>query len=188
MLVRLNPNRLVQFGFEPLDVLSAIGTVHQGTEVAQTYDGNQIFGVSVILDPADRFDPETLGGLLLQNEQGNLVPLRELASVSLGSGRYSILHDGAWRVQIVTSNVRGRAPDSFVTEAQQKIGAIELPAGTYIGFSGTAEGAGGRAQADSPQFDYRRGPDFRPAVLRLRKSVLRARMIATLRASLRSAA
>ena len=59
------------------------------------------------------------------------------------SGRYPILHDGAWRVQIVTSNVRSRALDSLVTEAQQKIGAIELPAGTYIGFSGTAEARAG---------------------------------------------
>ncbi len=87
MLVRLNPNRLVQFGFEPLDVLSAIGTAYRGTEVAQTYDGNRIFAVSVIMDPADRLDPETLGGLLLQNEQGNLMPLHELASVSLGRYR-----------------------------------------------------------------------------------------------------
>jgi len=143
MLVRLKPNRLVQFGFEPLDVLSAIGTAYQGTEVAQTYDGNRIFGVSVILDPVDRLDPETLGGLLLQNEQGNLVPLRELASVSLASGRYSILHDGGRRVQVVTCNVRGRALDSFVTEAQKKIGALKLAAGTYIEFSGAAEARAG---------------------------------------------
>ena len=68
-------------------MLSAIGTSYQGTEIAQTNDGNRIFGVSVILDPADRLDPETLGGLLLQNEQGNLVPLPELASVSLGRYR-----------------------------------------------------------------------------------------------------
>lgn len=74
MLVRLKPDRLVQFGFEPLDVLSAIGTAYQGTKAAQTYDGNRIFNVSVILDPTDRLDPETLGGLLLQNEKGNLVP------------------------------------------------------------------------------------------------------------------
>jgi Cu/Ag efflux pump CusA len=95
----------------------------------------------VILDPADRLDPETLGGLLLQNEQGNLVPLRELASVSLGSGRYSILHDGGRRVQIVTSNVRGRALDSFVTEAQQK--CYRAPGRYIIGFSGTAEARAG---------------------------------------------
>jgi len=143
MMVRLNPNRLVQFGFQPLDVLSAIGTAYQGTEVAQTYDGNRIFGVSVILDPSERRDPDTLGGLLLQNEQGNLVPLRELASVSLDSGRYSILHEGGRRVQIVTCNVRGRALDSFVAEAQKKIGPLRLPAGTYINFGGAAEARAG---------------------------------------------
>jgi Cu/Ag efflux pump CusA len=139
MVVRLKPNRLVQFGFAPLDVISAVGVAYQGSEVAQIYDGNRIFGVSVILDPADRLDPESLGGLLLQNEQGNLVPLRELASISLGSGRYSIMHDGGRRVQVVTCNVRGRALDSFVTEAQKKIGALKLSTGTYIEFGGTAE-------------------------------------------------
>jgi len=143
MIVRLNPNRLLQFGFQPLDVLSAIGTAYQGTEVAQTYDGNRIFSVSVILDPADRLDPEALGGLMLQNERGNLVPLRELASVSLGSGRYSILHEGGRRLQVVTCNARGRAVDSFVNEAQNRIGALKLPAGTYIEFAGDAEARAG---------------------------------------------
>jgi CzcA family heavy metal efflux pump len=139
MLVRLRPNRLVQFGFEPLDVLSAIGTAYQGTRVAQTYVGNQIFGVSVILDPAHRLDPEALDALLLRNGDGNLVPLRELASISLGTGRYAILHDGGRREQIVTCNVRGRALDSFVAEAQKKVATIGLPAGTYVEFGGAAE-------------------------------------------------
>jgi Cu/Ag efflux pump CusA len=139
MLVRLRPNRLVQFGFEPLDVLSAIGTAYQGTTVAQTYVGNQIFGVSVILDPAHRLDPEALDALLLRNGDGNLVPLRELASISLGTGRYAILHDGGRREQIVTCNVRGRALDSFVAEAQKKVATIGLPAGTYVEFGGAAE-------------------------------------------------
>jgi Cu/Ag efflux pump CusA len=35
--------------------------------------------------------------------------------------------------------VRGRALDSFVSEAQKKIGALKLPAGTYIEFGGAAE-------------------------------------------------
>jgi CzcA family heavy metal efflux pump len=139
MLVRLQPNRLVQFGFEPVDVLAAIGTAYQGTDVAQTYDGNRIFSVSVILDPAARLDPETLDGLLLQNEQGNIVPLRELASATLESGRYSILHEGGRRLQVVTCNVQGRALDSFVAEAEKRISALRVAAGTYIEFGGAAE-------------------------------------------------
>ncbi len=138
LAVRLKPARLIQFGFLPLDVLSAVRTAYQGDVVARTYEGNRIFGVSVILDPADRMDPDAVKGLLLRNSEGNVVPLGELASVSLATGRYSILHNGGRRVQIVTCNVRGRALDSFVAEARKKVANIPLPAGAYIEFSGAA--------------------------------------------------
>jgi len=139
LTVRLKPDRLAQFGFAPLDVLSAIGTDYQGTEAAQTYDENRIFPVSIILDPAARLDPEALGGVMLRNARGNLVPLRELASIALETGRYAILHDGGRREQIVTCNVAGRALDSFVADVQRKVAAIHLPAGAYVEFGGAAE-------------------------------------------------
>jgi len=139
MFARLRPSRLTQFGFEPLDVLSAIRTAYQGTVAAQIYNRNQITGISVILDPSDRLDPEALGGLLMRNADGNLVPLRELASLSLGTGRYAILHDGGRREQIVTCNVTGRALDSFVAEVQKKVAEIGLPAGTYVEFGGAEQ-------------------------------------------------
>jgi Cu/Ag efflux pump CusA len=43
----------------------------------------------------------------------------------------------------VTCNVRGRALDSFVTEAQKKIGPSSSPVGTHIAFSGAAEALAG---------------------------------------------
>jgi CzcA family heavy metal efflux pump len=139
MLVQLRPHRLVQFGFKPLDVLSAIRADYQGMVVAQTYIGNEIFGVSVILNPAARRDPEALGNLLIRSRQGDLVPLRELASISQGTGRYAVLHDGGRREQIVICDVAGRALDSFVAEVQKKITPLRLPAGTYVEFSGAAQ-------------------------------------------------
>jgi CzcA family heavy metal efflux pump len=138
MEVRLRPQRLVQFGFEPLDVLAAIHTAYQGTVVAQTYLGNRIFGVSVILAPEDRLDPEALGELMLSNPAGTRVPLRQLATIGLASGRYAILHDGGRREQIVTCDVSGRALDDFAAQAQKKITAMHLPAGTYVEFGGEA--------------------------------------------------
>ena len=139
MLVRLRSDRMVQFGFEPLDVLSAIRASYQGDVVAQSYDGNRIFDVSVILDPKSRRDPEALRNLMLQSRDGTRLPLRELAHVALGTGRYAVLHDGGRRVQIVTCNVVGRALDSFVAEAKKSVAAIALPDRTYVEFSGVAE-------------------------------------------------
>ncbi|HLH75430.1 MAG TPA: efflux RND transporter permease subunit [Candidatus Binataceae bacterium] len=139
LVVRLKPHRLIQFGFSPLDVLSAIRTGYQGEVAAQTYDGNRIYDVTVILDPNQRLDPEALGDLLLRSPEGEVVALRELTSISLEAGHYAILHDGGRREQIVTCNVAGRALDSFVAQARRKLASLRLPAGTYFEFGGAAQ-------------------------------------------------
>ncbi len=146
MAVDLHPDRLTQFGFRPVEVLQAVGTAYQGTTVAQVYQGNRSFNVAVILDPEDRREPETVGALMVRNGEGNLLPLRELATVRLASGRYSVLHEGGRRMQVVTCNVRGRDVQSFAEEAQGKIAdRVIFPPGVYAEFAGAAQA---RSQAE----------------------------------------
>ncbi len=140
MAVRLRPDRLTQFGFRPFEVLDAIQTAYQGAVVAQTYRGNQVADVAVILAATDRQDPESLFGLLLRSPQGARVPLRELAEIYLTSGRDSISHEGARRRQTVTCATSGRDVASFVTEAKKQVAAkVNFPAGTYPVFTGAAQ-------------------------------------------------
>lgn len=140
MTVRLRTERLTQFGFRPVDVLDAIQTAYQGAVVAQSYRGNRVSDVAVILDEARRRDPEDLGGLLLRNAQGLRLPLRELAEVYATSGRHSILHEGARRRQTVTCNPQGVDVTTFVAAARQQIDAkVKLPAGVYLDYSGAAQ-------------------------------------------------
>ena len=140
VVVRLRPDRLAQFGFRPVEVMEAVETAYQGTVVAQTYTGSKVFDVAVMLEPAARQSPETIGDLLVGNSMGTRLPLKELAEVFIGDGRYAILHDGARRRQTVTCNPAGRDVASFVAEAQAKVAAqVKLPAGVYVEFSGAAE-------------------------------------------------
>jgi Cu/Ag efflux pump CusA len=77
---------------------------------------------------------------MVRNDDGALMPLGKLASVSLAPGRYAILHDGARRVQIVTCNVAQRDLTSFVSEAQRQVDArVSLPSGNYLQFTGAVE-------------------------------------------------
>jgi Cu/Ag efflux pump CusA len=140
MAVRLQPERLTQFGFRPVEVLEAVQTAYQGTIVAQTHRGNQIADVAVILEPAHRQDPETIGSLQVRNSQGLRLPLTELAEIFPTTARFSILHEGARRRQTVTCSTRGRDVSSFVEDAKKQVAAkISFPAGTYALFSGAAE-------------------------------------------------
>jgi CzcA family heavy metal efflux pump len=140
VVVKLRPDRLTQFGFRPLEVLEAVRTAYQGDVVAQTYEGEKVFDVAVILEPAARQQPESIGDLLISNPQGARLPLQQLASVFLTTGRYAILHDGARRRQTITCNPAGRDVASFVADAQIQISdQVKFPAGVYPEFSGAAQ-------------------------------------------------
>src|SRR3989475_3564917 len=147
MVVQLRPERLLQFGFQPVSVMDAVQTAYQGTNVAQTFEGNRVFDVTVILDDAARRNPESAGGLMLQNAEGTRMPLRQLAEVYPTTGRFVILHEATRRRQSVSANVAGRDVSSFVAETKQRIGRdVHFPVGVYPVFTGTAE-----AQAQSQE-------------------------------------
>ena len=140
MAIKLRTDRLVQFGFRPVEVLDAIQTAFQGSVVAQTFEGNRVSDVAVILNEPERRDPESIGGLQLRNAQGLRLPLRELATIYRTSGRHSILHEGARRRQTITCNPEGRDVTSFVADARKQIAEkVNFPAGVYAVFTGAAE-------------------------------------------------
>jgi len=140
MVVQLRPDRLTQFGFRPLEVLEAVQTAFEGQVVAQTYEGEKVFDVAVVLEPSARQRPEDIGQLIVSNGQGLQMPLHELADVFLTTGRYAILHDGARRRQTITCDPAGRDVASFVADAQREIASqIKFHPGVYVEFSGAAE-------------------------------------------------
>jgi CzcA family heavy metal efflux pump len=140
MVMHLRPERLLQFGFQPVSVMDAVQTAYQGTTVSQTYEGDRVFAVNVILNSATRRNPEDAGSLMLDNAGRMRIPLRELADIYETAGRYVVLHDATRRRQAVTSNVSGRDVASFVAEARKRIESeVRLPSGVYLSYSGAAQ-------------------------------------------------
>jgi Cu/Ag efflux pump CusA len=147
IVVGLRQDDLLHWGFDPIEVLDAVRTAYQGDGVGHTYDGNRVFGVSVILAPEARQSIADVTALPLRNRAGTYLPLQALADVYETAGRYVVLHSGARRAQAVTCNVTGRDITSFVAEVKDRINAkLRLSAGYYVEFSGAAE-----AQAKSRQ-------------------------------------
>jgi CzcA family heavy metal efflux pump len=143
--IRAHSAKLLQFGFQPVNVLDAIETAYQGSIAGQVYDENRVFNISVIFDKNARQNPDLVGSLLLQNGEGTQVPLRQLADISETAGRYAISHDGTRRRQTITCNVTGRDVASFVNEAERTLRAkVPVPAGSYITVGGISDA---RAQA-----------------------------------------
>ena len=140
LVVHLREADVARWGFAPVEVMDAVETAYQGRTVGQTYDGNRIFAVSVILSPRDRTQILDVGNLPLRNRAGTYVRLRQLADIYEASGRYVVLHEGARRVQTVAANVAGRDLNSFVAQARELVKSqVSLPGGMYVQFVGAAE-------------------------------------------------
>ena len=140
MVIHLRPDRLIQVGLQPVNVLDAIETAYQGATVGQVFEANRVFNVAAILDPRIRQVPEAVGSLLLTNTDGAQVKLADVADVYQRTGRYSIAHEGTRRRQAVYCNVRGRDIASFVEEAERTVRQkVKFPAGVYTVFGGVSE-------------------------------------------------
>ena len=146
--VALRRNDLRHWGLDAIEVLEIVRTAYQGDVVGQAYEGNAVFNVIVILDPATRAHLTRLGDLPLRTPSGSYIRLAQVADVYETAGRYQVQHAGAQRVQAVTANVAGRDVASFVEAAKRKVAKeVTLPPGVYVAFEGAAE-TQARARAD----------------------------------------
>lgn len=140
LAIRLRPADLARWGFTPTEVMDAVQVLYEGDVVGQIYDGNRVFDVTAILDPADRSSLAGVGALPIRDAAGTYVPLRRLADIYETDGRSLVQHDAGRRVMTVTASVTGTNVAGFVRRAQNALGAsVKLPAGSYLEFSGTAE-------------------------------------------------
>ena len=138
--IRLKPEQLGRWGFKPVEVLDAIQNAYQGATVAQAFEGNRAYDVTVMLASEARRDVSQVKDLMLRSPDGQAVQLKELADISQVAGRYQIAHRGGQRTQAVSVDLGARAVSDFVREAQTRVDReIALPKGTYAVFSGENE-------------------------------------------------
>jgi CzcA family heavy metal efflux pump len=138
--VRLRQNDVARWGFDPVDVLESVRVAYSGEEVGQLFEGSRVFEMMLILPPEQRSSIDAIGNLPLRSPSGAHVRVRDIADVFQSSGRYTILHESARRVQTITCGVEDRDVSSFVNDARKAVLAkVRFPAGTYVEFTGAAE-------------------------------------------------
>ncbi len=142
MRIRVDRAAIARYGMsseEVLDVIQAIG----GTEVGTIVEGDKRFALQVRFSPSVRDDltavrdlriPATMGG------QDRLIPLSQVASITIEEGPAQISRENISRRITVESNVRGRDLASFVADAQRALEEeLDLPPGWHMEWGGQFE-------------------------------------------------
>ena len=63
LVIRIRPEDAARHNLKAAQILDAVHTAYQGTEVAQAFDRNRVINLVVILDPKLRNDPDAVGNL-----------------------------------------------------------------------------------------------------------------------------
>ena len=140
LVIRLLPEKLLQFGLHPSDVLDTIRIAYESMPVNQVYQGNRVIGVAVVLAPEARQHIQQVGKLPLRNNEGRMLQLQDVADIRQENGQSKILHLGAKRIQTVTANLREGDVHDFYQRACHNINReVTLSPGNYLAFSGEAQ-------------------------------------------------
>jgi cobalt-zinc-cadmium resistance protein CzcA len=137
--VRPNVPKMGRLGVRPEDLRVAIESLRAGRVVGTLVEGERRFEVAVRLDVPPDPDVSVLRNLPLVLSDGRVLPLGDVADISIDDGPAQISREQARRRVLVEANVRGRDLASFVGELKQKLQRVELPAGYYFTLAGQYE-------------------------------------------------
>ena len=135
--IKLNRERIAQYGLNISDINQAINTAFAGGVAGTVFEGARRFDLVVRMQQSERQDIEDVRRLYVTTVDGKQIPLEQVADINYILGPNQIQREQAQRRIIVGFNVRGRDIASVVKELQQKIDQnVKLPAGYYIVYGG----------------------------------------------------
>ncbi|MEW5792341.1 MAG: efflux RND transporter permease subunit [Pseudomonadota bacterium] len=140
LTIDIDRQAIARYGINAADVNDVIESAIGGRPATEIYEGERRFAAVVRLPEPYRNSPQAIGNILLTSPNGALVPLQDLAHISLVDGPAQISREQGKRRIVVGVNVEGRDLGGFVAEAQQRIGqSVKLPEGYYLEWGGQFE-------------------------------------------------
>jgi Cu(I)/Ag(I) efflux system membrane protein CusA/SilA len=141
--LNIEPDRtaLARYGLTVGNLQEVIATALGGEMVTTTVEGRERFGVSVRYPRDLRSDPQAIATqVLVSSAGGAMIPLGQVATVSLSKGPPSIRTENALLSAYIFVDIRDRDLGGYVAEAQQAVRErVQFKPGYYLSWSGQFE-------------------------------------------------
>jgi cobalt-zinc-cadmium resistance protein CzcA len=129
-----------RYGVNVSELLEIVELAIGGEVIDQLYLGTRRFGIHIRYREEHRSDPEVIKDLLVQTENGNSIPLAQIADVKSVIGPIQINREKNQRRWVLSANVRGRDMGGVVSDIRERIDQeVDLPRGYYIEYGGQFE-------------------------------------------------
>jgi Cu(I)/Ag(I) efflux system membrane protein CusA/SilA len=137
--------QLARYGLAVGDLLDVVGTALGGEMITTTVEGRERYGVAVRYPRELRSDPERIARevlvpTMLSDNNSAMVPLGQVAKVSITQGAPAIRTENALLSAYIYVDIRDRDIGGYVAEAQRAVAEqVAFPPGYYVAWSGQFE-------------------------------------------------
>ena len=140
MKIELDRGLASSLGISVGDAAQALRVAFAGVEVGDWVDpSGETRDVAVRLHPADRVDAGNIERLPIAVSGSNrMVPLEQIAVVTMGKGPSQIQHADGKRMIAVAANAQGRSPGEVTAEALKLAQAMSYPPGYGLELAGAS--------------------------------------------------
>jgi heavy metal efflux system protein len=140
VVIDYNRQAIAQYHLSIADVNKIVNTAFAGQTTGQLFEDEKRFDIVVRLNADAKKNINDIRNLLVPIDNGQQIPLSQLANVEIKQGINQIQREDAKRRIVVGFNVQNRDVKSIVKELQQKAKAnIKLPVGYYTTYGGSFE-------------------------------------------------
>ncbi|SDY81097.1 cobalt-zinc-cadmium resistance protein CzcA [Lysobacter sp. yr284] len=145
--IRLDRTALARAGIPVETAAATIETALAGRVVTDYWEGERPVPVRLLLPRPSRDDEDKIADLTVPAPGGAQIPLRQLATIEIGTGVASIVREGNIRFLALKFNVQGRDMGSTVKDAIAAVQAkVKAPDGHYFVWGGEFENQARAAQ------------------------------------------
>jgi len=123
------------------DAAQSLRVAFAGIEVGDWVDPtSETRDVAVRLHPDDRVNTESIERLPISvGGTGMMVPLDQIASITMGKGPSAIRHKNGERMITVSANAQGRSPGEVTADAMKLARTFDFPPGYGLALGGSGE-------------------------------------------------
>ena len=106
--MKVDRKRAARYGINAAEIMAAVEAGGAGRVVGTVFEGQRRFGLAVRLQQDGKLDPQGFASIPVAAKDGLLIPLGQVANVSVEEGPVLVSRENIQRRIVVQLNVRGR--------------------------------------------------------------------------------
>jgi HAE1 family hydrophobic/amphiphilic exporter-1 len=138
-LILIDRQKAADMNLTVSKIANALQTILSGTRASYYRQAGDEYAILIKLEDAEKMELADILNLTITNSQNQPVVLKNVISVGPQSGPVQIERKDQERVVSVTADISGRDMGSVISDIQEKLNTIPIPADFSIAFGGDYE-------------------------------------------------